>query len=220
MYFITNRPLMQQKKALQYVNKIIRFKLKKEIQMRLFVAVNFNESLRSAAALAVRELKSRADAGVFTHDENSHLTLAFIGETGNIKAAKEAVFHAAKNFKGEAAVVTTQIDRFRRGAAEGDIYFLGVAENTGLISLAESVAEELRARGFEIEKRAFKPHITLGRQVKIKASVGNRTKDDTAFDAMSAKMAVKRISLMKSERINGRLIYTEIYGANLILNTN
>jgi len=30
-----------------------------------------------------------------------------------------------------------------------------------------------------------------------------------------ATMTVKRISLMKSERINGKLTYTEIYGRDL-----
>lgn len=176
--------------------------------MRLFVAVNFDENLKRTVASTVRELKSRAVSGVFTHDENCHLTLAFIGETQNIKGAKEAVKYASENSKGAITLATTHIDRFRRDAREGDIYFLGVAENKGLFRLADNVAAELRKQSFEIESRSFKPHITLGRQVK--------TKEDITFDVPSTEMNVSRVSLMKSERINGKLTYTEIYGADLI----
>ncbi|NCA93496.1 hypothetical protein EOM82_09795, partial [bacterium] len=77
------------------------------------------------------------------------------------------------------------------------------AEGEGLATLALDIASRLCKAGFDIEDRTFTPHITLGRQVIDKSGI--------PLYIIPASMTVNRVSLMKSERINGILKYTEIY---------
>ena len=53
---------------------------------------------------------------------------------------------------------------------------------------------------------SFRPHITLIRKAK-----GNWSEQS----APKGEMQVFRISLMKSERIDGKMVYTEIYEKHL-----
>jgi 2'-5' RNA ligase len=69
------------------------------------------------------------------------------------------------------------------------------------------LSESLRGRGFSLENRDYKPHITLGREVILK--------QPPEFDHAPLSMTVTRISLMKSERIQSRLVYTEIFAKNI-----
>jgi len=92
------------------------------------------------------------------------------------------------------------LGRFKRDG--GDILWIGIAQNEDLAYIKKQLDIGL-SDYFTIDKRAFAPHLTLVRQ----ASGAN-----AAFtDPPGFAVAVKQISLMKSERINGRLTYTEIY---------
>ncbi len=166
--------------------------------MRLFVAVNFSPSVKSVLMRTIDDIKRQADSGNYTRPENLHLTLAFIGETTNILAAKEAV--------GDISAPPFEITIGGSGSF-GDIFWAGILKSDSLSKLALQVQSALRDRGFNIEKRAFKPHITLARKL--------RTANPLIIDIQNTTMPVSRVSLMKSERIGGRLIYTEIFGKTL-----
>ncbi|MEF2562283.1 MAG: hypothetical protein UI647_05790, partial [Negativibacillus sp.] len=53
----------------------------------------------------------------------------------------------------------------------------------------------------------FAAHLTLGREVLLEEGFNLKTFSN-ALPTM--QMPVERVSLMKSERINGRLVYTEV----------
>jgi len=165
--------------------------------MRLFAAIRFSQEIEAVLKGAAEQLRAQA-SGRFTHPENLHLTLVFIGETDRIEEAKAAVRScAAPPF--EMAV---------RGAGRfGDLYWAGIAPNPELRRLAQDVQDKLRERGFAIERQEWKPHITIARQVSFKTP--------PRLCIPETAMTVGRISLMKSERINGRLTYTEVYGRKL-----
>ncbi len=168
-------------------------------QARIFVAVNFDISTKKLLMRARDELKKQSKQGVFTADSNFHITLAFIGETD------ENGVNNAKNTIDEIefspfAISLGNVDRFQR--REGDIYYIEAAGD-GLVMLANDISDRLRKRGFSIDDRPFKAHITLARQVV--------THNPILSNISGSAFTVKRISLMKSERINGILRYTEIF---------
>ena len=166
--------------------------------MRLFVAIHFSKEVKSVLLTAIDELKKQTVSGNFTSPDNLHLTLAFIGESDRVSAIRAAIDRCA----------VPRFDMTVSGSGHfGNLYWIGIENNPKLKALAENLQKDLRQSGFDIEDRAFKPHITLARQVEANKPVSiniNRT-----------AMPVSRISLMKSERINGRLIYTEVYGREL-----
>jgi 2'-5' RNA ligase len=144
---------------------------------------------------SIKSLKAQADGGNFTRPENLHLTLAFLGETGNIAGAKRAIDRTAFP---EFSMTVGGFGHF------GSLYWVGIRKNPALTGLAENLRGALREEGFHMEDREFKPHITLARELKAA--------QPPRLEVPELSMTVKRVSLMKSERIAGKLTYTEIYG--------
>jgi RNA 2',3'-cyclic 3'-phosphodiesterase len=76
-----------------------------------------------------------------------------------------------------------------------------------LKTIRQRIAEELFSKGVNFDNRPFNPHITLGREIKHISPI--------VIPKQEIIFPVNRISLMKSERINGILTYTEIFGVDL-----
>ena len=167
--------------------------------MRLFIAINFNPDTRSRLLAARDELRSYSKSGNFTVPENIHLTLAFLGEciaeqTVTIKAAMDAT--CFEPFP----ININCVGRFKRN--DGDLWWMGMAESKPLLKLQRELSDRLIANGFNLEKRKYSPHITLGRKVIT---------DATPWAVEPFGETVSTIELMKSERLGGKLIYTSIH---------
>lgn len=65
----------------------------------------------------------------------------------------------------------------------------------------------LREEGFAIERRDFKPHITIAREVVANGPIW--------LEPAETAMTVERISLMRSRRGDAGMVYTEIFGREL-----
>ena len=168
--------------------------------MRLFIAINFSDPTKNSLLALRDELRSRSESGSFTLPENMHITLAFLGEcnTAEIAAVKAAMDSISfEPFE----ICIERIGRF--GGAQGEaLWWAGACVSDTLAVLHHDLTDSLITSGFSIDRRKFSPHITLGRRV--------------VTDAVPRKIkpfgeTVRRIDLMKSERINGRLTYTPIY---------
>lgn len=170
--------------------------------MRLFVALELEDRMKDALIEQMRALRPHTKQGRFSHRENLHLTLCFIGETGRVAQAKRALHRV----QAEPFVLSTAgVGKFRRST--GDILWAGVAENEQLEVLAQQVRQTLEQEGFKLQDRPFAAHLTLGREVLLEEGFNLKTFSN-ALPIM--QMPVERVSLMKSERINGRLVYTEV----------
>ena len=168
--------------------------------MRLFVAIRFSNEINEALSSAISTLKQQVRRGNFTRPENLHLTLAFIGETDRIQDVKSALTAAATAQPGHFPLALSNTGMF------GDLLWVGVADSPALSALAQEVSAQLRRQGFSIERRNFRPHITLARRIDSK---------DFQLTIPYREMTVREISLMRSEQINNRLVYTELFRANL-----
>jgi 2'-5' RNA ligase len=177
--------------------------------MRLFIAINFNKEIKNSLNDNMERLKSCATQGNFTRPENLHLTLVFLGEivpnkTSRIKQVMDKVV-------AEPFVLTMGgLGRFKR--RDGDIYWLGIEKSATLLSIYNQLSKELIQAGFKIEKREYKPHLTLGRRVILNQQF---SKAEFEQNMRPLKTEIDKISLMKSEQIKGKLTYTEIYAKKL-----
>jgi 2'-5' RNA ligase len=164
--------------------------------MRLFVAIHFSPEIKNILLAAIDDLR-RQSAGNFTRPENLHLTLAFIGESDRIAEAKAAL----------SAVTAEPFELTVGGTGKfGDIYWVGVDKNPALSALADSVRNELTKHEIDFDTKPFKAHITLAREVQTR---------EIKLNIPPTTMTVSRISLMRSDRINGKLTYTEVFGKSL-----
>jgi len=175
--------------------------------MRLFIAINFNSEIKDALCETASELKAAARCGRVTRRENLHLTLVFIGETDRVEDILSVMEETAEEAFTEPIVIKLSEAGIFRGRG-GDLHWVGVENTPELKRLARELAEGLRAEGFQIEKRRFTPHITIGREIVLSASAD--------IMVQQASMTADHISLMRSERIDGRLIYTELAAVQII----
>ena len=166
--------------------------------MRLFLAIPFPDSVRNVLLDAQAQLRAQGIRANFSRPENFHLTLFFLGETSRQRDIQRVMTSiTAPAF----SMTIGGIGRF------GDLYWAGVDRNIALESLVSCLRDSLRALGFAIEDRPFRPHITLARQVDAVRPL--------ELNIPKISMAVDRILLMKSERINGRLTYTPLFEKKL-----
>lgn len=139
--------------------------------MRLFIALDLDDAIRTRIAELLRPLM--IVRGVkWVAPESMHITLKFIGEghPDEIGAAMQ-FSHAASElvFRGTGAFPNERRPR---------VFWVGIEAGPELQLLAVRIEDALEPLGVVREKRAFSPHLTLGRMredadaVKIGGEVG------------------------------------------------
>ncbi len=134
--------------------------------MRVFFGIPADAPARRRLAAVQGELAKTA-AGRYIPPENLHLTLRFIGETRSLGELSAALERACVGF-APFAVSIRGLGRFDRQGRS--LVFAKVQDaERKLDFLHESLESALGDVGFGRESRAFKPHITLGREVELSA---------------------------------------------------
>lgn len=177
--------------------------------MRLFIAVNFSDEVKTQLLSVQSVLRRQSVSGNFSRPENLHLTLVFLGE---IPAGRVAGIQAVMDFVRSTAldIKLEGVGKFRGG--DGDTWWVGIRNGPGLSGLHRQLAEGLQGAGFAVESRPFKPHLTLGREIILKPDAD--VSETGSFPGVLAQ--VQSIHLMRSERIQGKLTYTAIYERKLL----
>ena len=171
--------------------------------MRLFFAINFSDIIKSKLAALRDELRVNSVQGNFSVTENLHLTLAFLGEC-DIRQLSDAKAVLDSLIIETMDVCVDRIGRFKRD--DGDIWWAGIADNKNLFSLQQDLADKLIYAGFKLENRKYIPHITFARKVVT---------DIQPWKTAVFGDTVRSVELMKSERMQGKLVYTKMYGKNI-----
>lgn len=173
--------------------------------MRLFIAVGFSDHNREILYGMTQRLRARAIQGNTTKKENLHLTLAFIGEVPvSVYKKTCAVMDVMRSESFELI-----FDRFGKFVQpDGLLYWIGARNNPVLLSLQKELVQALEKNQIPVDGKAFKPHITLGRRMRMEEGFGE---EEFEKSITPVKQRVNSISLMKSERVNGKLVYTEVY---------
>lgn len=170
--------------------------------MRLFIAIDFDEKTKQNI-LAVQRRLRELGRGNFSRPENLHLTLVFLGEIVPSKLA--AVLEAMdRTTVPPMSLAFDQVGSFRRDG--GDLWWVGLRENKDLFLLQRELSGYLTAAGFRLENRRFSPHVTLARQLRLSAQLDPKALLGSPFTTL-----VDSIRLMSSERVGGKLTYTEQY---------
>lgn len=161
--------------------------------MRLFVAIQLSDNMKSALIRLMHDCKEKGIKGNFTPAQNLHVTLCFIGETKEADTIKQALKTVKyKPFK----LALTETGNF------GDLIWAGTRGGQGINALASDVRTALKEAGISFDDKKFVPHITLIRKA---------SKNPEKISVPKADMMVKKVSLMKSECVNGKMVYTEIF---------
>ena len=82
----------------------------------------------------------------------------------------------------------------------------GGGAHPALEEVQASLARQLRQRGFLLEERAFKPHLTLGRRMELTEAPVKE-----AVLGMPITAHVEQMTLMRSQRGEKGMRYTPLY---------
>lgn len=138
-----------------------------------------------------------------------HLTVEFLGEIQDdrVYLIKGIMYE----LEFEAFTLNlSKIGYFKR--PEGNIYWLGIEYNVILLNLNKKLRQGLIGKGFQLEDRGYRPHITLGRKVKLKDGFNTDELEDLV---RKIEIHIDKVDLMKSEFINGKLIHSLVYSRPL-----
>ena len=164
--------------------------------MRLFIAIQLNDEIRTALSALQDDLRRRGVRGNFTPADNLHLTLAFIGDypdPDDVLDAMDAVSFSP---------ISLGLDGI---GSFGDLWWVGLSKSGRLDALVRSLRHALADAGIPFDRKRFSPHVTLIRR----ASCGGKDKFPSV-SIPSAGMTADRVSLMRSDRGKSGMIYTEL----------
>ena len=132
--------------------------------MRLFVAVELDESVKASLRKTQRALAAFYSAIMWVTSDQMHLTLKFLGEVPDarveeVNAATERAAQASSPFE----IAVNGCGCFPpKGKVR--VVWVGVDEPSGALAACSALCETRYAEiGFPREHRAFSAHLTLGR---------------------------------------------------------
>jgi len=166
--------------------------------MRLFVAINFDEKIKAALSEVQDKMKLQGVRGNFTHPENLHLTLAFIGEYADPDLVKE-ILEGIR-------LAPFEISLEGMGSF-GNLWWAGIRQSDRLDVLARILRRRLAESDIPFDRKKFRPHVTLVRRPESRLTL---SPGDYAEIIRGVSMTVDHISLMRSDRGKNGMIYTEI----------
>jgi 2'-5' RNA ligase len=130
--------------------------------MRLFFALPVPQQAREQVRPLLEGARRAGGEGVsFTKIDQLHFTLAFLGEQPGADEALAAGESLREG--GVFEVVLSGVGAFPN-MARPRVLWIGVGAGAAqMIDAAERLRNALRQRGFELEERKLRPHLTVGR---------------------------------------------------------
>ncbi len=160
---------------------------------RLFVGLDIHEPLTQDLSVA----RGGVENAHWQRDNQLHLTLAFIGDASR-KVTRE-IEDALAGIRFDPFEVSLEGVGMFGKPKRPKILWAGVADKTPLLHLHEKIASALDRIDVEIDRRKYKPHVTLARFRRgAEARVGDWLTSNQ--NLKTAAMSVDRFVLFSSER--------------------
>lgn len=132
--------------------------------IRYFIGISLDETSRSKLSSLAEARKTEWQFGKWTHPQDYHITLAFLGDLEPAQA--EAVREGLTNhsYAVQPFVLETNVWGTFGPPRKPSILWAGVEPSDSLTALHEHVWQSVEAYGFKPEQRPFRPHITVARR--------------------------------------------------------
>ena len=146
--------------------------------MRIFIALNLPQKVKDNLERSAGEFKALSTGGNFIPKDNYHLTLHFLGEVAPsdltfVQSAMDGVRHLPAP---ELAVAQFTVLR------ASDVVCAKIRPSKELENLHDELGARLEQHGFEVEHRAYRPHVTLIRKKSFAQPFSEVTKSVTVYN--------------------------------------
>jgi len=178
---------------------------------RLFLAIDFPKETKEELESLIGRLSLKYPQVRWEKRERIHLTLKFLGgvEEERIREILEGIKKVTAGIKP----FWLQPEKLGYFLRQSLIVWLGVKVQKGLTQIADNLENEMAKLGFSKEKRAFSPHITIGRAKRVapRKKWQRIAQEIKNFPTPSfSKFKVKEIILMKSQLTPKGSIYSVV----------
>jgi|SRR5690625_2426673 len=178
--------------------------------MRVFLAINFEESVKQQFTEVINLLRLQVTEGRFVAKDNLHLTLEFLGDVENDRL--KIITDIMDSVDAERFVLSlTEMSHFK--TRRGKICWLGMEKNQNLLDLQHHLHLKLAKHHFELEDRDYLPHITVGRKVKLEKNANLKEMNQQVG---GINIPVSTFELMESKVVDGQLTYSTIHSKRLM----
>ncbi len=157
--------------------------------MRLFLALDIDNTIRERIARFRDGVRGFAPDVRWVQPESLHVTLKFIGEWPGEKL--EAIKHSLASVAASTTQISFRGYGFFPTATSARVFWIGMEAGPQLGALAAIVDEKTAALGIPKEDRAFSPHLTLARGAGGSGSPRWRKEDgpNRVFQRLQEKLA-------------------------------
>ena len=128
--------------------------------MRVFIAIELPEGVRRKLGEIEKKLRPTTSSARWVSPDSIHLTLKFIGEVS--EARLQDVDQALEGLTWRPFQVAVHGVGFFPGPRSPRVLWAGLTAST-MEDLAREIDARMERFGFDREKRAFRPHLTLAR---------------------------------------------------------
>ena len=180
--------------------------------MRLFVAIELPERVRTAVDDLASRLRSRLPSAHWVDSGHLHLTLAFLGEVDEPRLPRLAA--ALKSVTAGARPFRLQIQGSGCFPASGRarVAWLGFGPCPEILELERSLATALQAAlALEPERRVFRPHLTVARCSPPWPGTAALSWTGALAGELGESFPVGHVALMKSRLAAGGARYSTVH---------
>jgi len=166
--------------------------------MRTFIAAELGPEIIARLANLLAELKLSGGSVRWVRPESIHLTFKFLGEikTEEIRSIHEALERAVLSCEA-CTVKAARLGGFP-DLSKPRVLWVGLDNQEGLEKIHKPVERELARIGYPPEKRAFRPHLTLGRVKSLRGWETLRAQIEENRDFSAGKILIDHLVFIES----------------------
>ena len=187
-----------------------------DLTMRIFVGIDLKPTLKSEIIKLQSKIKPSAVKGNWKNEDDFHLTLKFLGDIS--EAQLTGLFETLEKISGQFkpfSIHLNGLDVFGSAAPSPvtgltpvRVLWLGLdGDLEALNDLYSTIENALCDDGFANDYRPYAPHVTLGQDIKL---AGTLETLKAAFEPFDEKINVEAITVLNSEVVGGKRVYTPL----------
>lgn len=176
--------------------------------MRIFIALNIPNKMRDSLDRSASQFKDLATGGNFTKKDNYHVTLHFLG---NVQPSDLIYVQSAMDAVKNLSAPRLSVSQFAVLRAS-NVVCARFNKNANLTVLHDALADNLEKMGFTVERRAYRPHVTMIRKYAFSLPFSEVTK---CVDAYNKPFDAPEVVLYESVFDSDGVTYNPIYTVTL-----
>ena len=176
--------------------------------MRVFIALQLPQKTKDNLERSSNQFAQLSNGGNFVAKDNFHITLHFIG---NVQMSDLIYIQSAMDAIAHLPAPELQLTQFAMMRAS-DIVCARLRQSARLTELHDVLGEKLENHGFEVEHRAYRPHVTLIRKKSFTLPFSEVTKSVKVYNM---PFVADSVVLYESVFGDNGVTYRELYKVTL-----